>query len=444
MVGGFVKRATRFVLLKMNTRVAKLLAFLLCIPPLLAGGEIVDQVVAVVGREVITETELESQFLLYQAQLGLGPGELEETEKLRREVLETMIENRILYAQAEKETLEVTREEVESALETAVSQMRERFASEEEFQAQLERERLTLEGLKGRHREEMRRSLLVQKLIQKRLTPRVSVTHLDVERFYRESPDSVLAEPATLRLAHVLIPVVPSEETEQTARRRVQEILSAINAGASFSHLARERSDDSGTRDKGGDLGYFKRGEMVPEFEQAAFSLAAGEMTVIRSRFGYHIIRAEGKRDEEVRVRHILVRVAATRGDTLRARDLAEKAKERAISGEDFASLVEEYSQDPSSKEMGGELGTFAAGELPPAFAEAVGELETGEIGGPVMTEFGYHVLKVLDKKEARTPSFGEIKERLKAYLTQKRMEEEYQKWISKLKEEIYLENRLR
>lgn len=411
--------------------------------PLWARAEVADEIVAVVGREAITRTEMESQLLLYRSQLGLVPSEGEETERLRREILETMIENRLLLAQAEKETLEVKREEVESALENAIRQMRERFPTEEEFQAQLDKERTTLEGLKERHREEMRRTLLVQKLIQKRLTPKVSVTYLDAERFYNENPDSIPTEPAAVRLSHILIVIVPSETVEKRAQEEVQEILAAIEAGVSFSHLAKKHSDDPRTRDKGGDLGYFARGEMVPEFEEAAFSLKTGEMAPIRSRFGYHIIRCEGRRGEEVKVRHILVKVAPSNQDTLRAEATAEEVRRRAISGEDFASLASEYSQDPTTKDRGGELGMFPPEELPSPFAETVKGLGAGEIAGPMLSEFGYHVVKVLERREARTPTFEEIRDRLKAYLTQRKMEEEYKKWIEKLKEEIYVDNRL-
>ena len=406
-------------------------------------GETVDRIVAVVGSEAIIESELRSQVLLYQAQLGLSPSEAE-VEELEGEVLESMIENRILLVEAEKETLEVDREEVETAMEDAIGEIRERFPTEEDFQNELEKEGMTLRDLKERYREEVKRSLLVQKLVQKRLAPKVSVTHLEVERFYRENPDSIPSEPEAVRLSHILIPILPSEQAERKAQEAVQEILSALEAGVSFSHLAEVHSEDPGSKDKGGDLGYFGRGEMVPEFEQASFSLEVGEITAIRSRFGYHVIRCEGKRENEVRARHILVRVPLSRSDTLRAKDVAEEVRAKAASGEDFSGLVSEYSQDPSTKDRGGELGLFSLEELPPPFDEVVKDLGAGGTAGPILSEFGYHIVKVDEKREARAPTFEEMRDRLKAYLTERKMAEEYEKWMEKLKQKVYVENRLK
>jgi len=280
-------------------------------------------------------------------------------------------------------------------------------------------------------------------LIQKRLAPKVLVTHLDVERFYEENPDSIPKQPATVRLAHILILLLPSEGAEKRAQEELEEIVAAIDAGVGWDYLAEKHSDDRGTKYGGGDLGYFKRGEMVPEFEEAAFSLKVGEITAVRSRLGYHLVKCEAKRNEEVRARHILLKVVPSRSDTLRARSIAEEAKKRAISGEDFSALVSEYSQDQASREKKGELGAFAVEDLPSPLDEAVRGVEPGGIGGPILSEFGYHVVKVLDKKEARTPTFEEIKDRLKTYLTQRQMEEEYRKWIERLREEVYIESRL-
>ncbi len=418
----------------------------LLLPLLLAfsgEAETLDRIVAVVGSEAITERELRSQVLLYQAQLGLSPSEAE-VEELGREVLESMIENRILLVEAEKETLEVDREEVDKAMEDAIREIRERFSTEEDFQNELEKEGMSLRDLKERYREEVKRSLLVQKLVQKRLAPKVSVTHLEVERFYRDNPDSIPSQPEAVSLAHILIPILPSEQAERKAQEKVQEILSALEAGVSFSHLAEVRSEDSGSKDKGGDLGYFGRGEMVPEFEQASFSLQVGEITAVRSRFGYHVIRCEDKRENEVRARHILVRVPISRSDTLRAKEVAEEVRAKAASGEDFSALVSEYSQDPSTKDRGGELGLFSLEELPPPFDEVVKDLGPGQTGGPILSEFGYHIVKVVEKTEARTPTLEEMRDRLKAYLTQRKMAEEYEKWMEKLRQQVYVENRLK
>ncbi len=183
---------------------------------------------------------------------------------------------------------------------------------------------------------------------------------------------------------------------------------------------------------------------MVPEFEQASFSLQVGEITAVRSRFGYHVIRCEDKRENEVRARHILVRVPISRSDTLRAKEVAEEVRAKAASGEDFSALVSEYSQDPSTKDRGGELGLFSLEELPPPFDEVVKDLGPGQTGGPILSEFGYHIVKVVEKTEARTPTLEEMRDRLKAYLTQRKMAEEYEKWMEKLRQQVYVENRLK
>lgn len=183
---------------------------------------------------------------------------------------------------------------------------------------------------------------------------------------------------------------------------------------------------------------------MVPEFEQAAFALKPGQTSdIVQTRYGLHILRLTGQQGDSIRVSHILVRVTPSEADIQRAKKVAQSLRDRITAGENFSKIAQSYSDDLDSKDKGGDLGEVEVDRLPPAFKDAVAVLKEGEMSEVVRTEYGFHILKLIKREPARTPTYEEIKERLTQYLTQQKMEERYESWMKELKKKTFIENTL-
>ncbi|MFQ5905166.1 MAG: peptidylprolyl isomerase [bacterium] len=411
---------------------------------ILAAGTIcagtADRIVAIVGSDAITESELEDAVSLLQAQLIDPPP----AESLKGRVLDQLIENKLLLSQAKAETIRVTHDEVEEALNRSIEEIKSRFPTEEDFLGELEREHTSVAELKERYRDEIEDRLMVQKLVEKDLKKGIRVSETDLRRFYEAKKESIPAQPTTVRLAHILVAIKPGKGAEERASKLISRILSEIEQGVDFAILARRYSEDEATSDKGGDLGLIRRGD-IPDhrFEQTLFSMIPAEVSVTTSPFGYHIIQCIDKKENTVRARHILIRALATRSDTAEARRLALSLMERARAGEDFVQLAREYSDDPQTKGNGGELGLFAVGDLSAPYDEVVSSMKPGDISEVVEGEFGYHIIKLLERVEGKPTTFENVKEELREIFYQRKLGEKYDAWLNRLKKGIYIEKRL-
>jgi len=406
--------------------------------------ETVDRIVAVVGDDVILESELTREVYLYYIQFGVEIEDEAQLEDLRSSVLERMIESRILLAEAKRDTIEPSETEVEEALNQAIKEISGRFPSEEAFEEEVLQQGLTVDDLRARYREDIRERLLVDGLVERRLRPGVFVSSREVEEFYQSHIDSIPLVPAKVTLSHIMIAVVPGEEMEKAAKERAEAILALVKEGQDFAMLARRFSEDPGSAPQGGDLGYFGRGEMVPEFETAAFDLQPGEVSgLVQTVFGYHILKCEEKEADRVRISHILVLLLPGPEDAARARARADSVRTMALAEERFASLAGRYSDDAESRDRGGVLGEFVVDDLGQFLRDAIEGLGPGEISDIVESDIGYHVVRVDAYEASRRPTYDEIKGSLKEFLFQTKLEEKSKGWIEELKEEIYVENRL-
>lgn len=223
-----------------------------------------------------------------------------------------------------------------------------------------------------------------------------------------------------VRASHILVKLAPDASPEDTliAYEKAMEIRRRITHGEPFAVVAKGSSDDPSVKSNGGDLGYFTAFQMIYPFESAAYHLNVGEISMpVRTRFGYHIIQLTDKRKArgEVKVAHIMLTVP--RGSS----NETEKAKKESINeiyhkikeGEDFEDLARTYSEDRGSARNGGELPWFGAGRMVKEFEDAAFELKfKGAVSQPIKTSFGWHIIKLIDKKEV--PDFDEAKEEIK------------------------------
>ena len=236
---------------------------------------------------------------------------------------------------------------------------------------------------------------------------------LVVEAFERKNQE--------VRASHILVSVDAKASPADTLKawNRIQGLRSRVVNGEDFEKVARSKggSEDPSVTSNGGDLGWFTAFQMVYPFECAAFNTEVGDVSkVVRTRFGYHILNVDGKRKAhgEVQVAHIMVRMPsdAPQDQVANAEGRIQEVLRLLRSGEDFDALALKYSEDPSTAAKGGLLPWFGTGKMVEPFEEAAFGLEkVGDLAGPVRTNYGFHILKLIDKKEL--PSFEDSQREL-------------------------------
>lgn len=399
---------------------------------------LVDRVVAVVGDSVIPMSLVQEEVVAARAQ-----GQQVEFEDVLNNLVELQL---VLQAAARDTTLQVPEEEIDGRVEQAYAEVRNRFPTEDRF-----REALAAQGMTPQmYREELRTRIGTQQVQQMFLrrqlqsAPPVSVTEREMREFFEEQRASLEQRPEILRIQQVIIEPTASDTAWARAEADADSLVALLGEGADFEELAREHSEDPASADQGGDMGWFRRGVMVPEFERAAFSLRRDRVSdPVRTRFGYHIIRVDRQRPGEVKARHILIRPEVSPEDRARAAERARDVAERARAGEPMDSLYDAFGSEDFPATI--EPSRDQLPELPyPGYAEALSDASEGEVIGPLegqMQGNRYHiVLRVDEIRAAGDFTFEDLRDQIQQALTQqKRLERIYEK----LRDATYVDIRM-
>jgi peptidyl-prolyl cis-trans isomerase SurA len=239
-----------------------------------------------------------------------------------------------------------------------------------------------------------------------------------------------------LRVSHLMIR--PDSTGEEAARKRTQSILDSIKNGKSFEEMVSKYTQDSFSKQAGGDIFYITAGQLPVEFEDAAYDTPQGQVYpfVVRTKYGFHIIKVTDKKERvpQIRASHILIAFNNGKGvpDTAFAKAKLDTVLNALKSGEDFGKVAMQYSDDTGSKQQGGDLNFFERRMMVKEFDEAAFKLKVGEVSGVVRTNFGYHIIKVTDKKPY--PTFEDDKENLKKIFKQSRYQVQNDSLIARLK----------
>src|SRR3972149_1939517 len=352
----------------------KIFAVLLLLTVNAYSQELLDKIVAVVDNEIILQSELQFKTNLYASQNKLDP----EQPGLKQQMLNSMIEEKLVYAQANLDSIEVTDEEISQRIDYQVNLFIQQYGSKERVEQIYG---MSLEKIKRELRDDVRKSVMIQKLQEKKFGD-VQATRREVEDFFVKFKDSLGVIPEKVKLAHILKNPIATEATKEKYRQFAQAILDSIKQGAVFATMAKKYSEDPGSAADGGDLGFVKRGVFYTEFEAAAFALQPGELSeVIESPVGFHIIQMVEKRGESIHTRHILIKVKKSDEADLKAIEFLTEIRDSVIKGlRNFSDYAKEYSDDKETSPFGGELGTFYINQLDKPLTETVSKLKDREI----------------------------------------------------------------
>ena len=415
----------------MRTHLLSVFCAVLFFAPSVALGapELIDRIVATVDNHTILWSELNYRLRFEVEQRGLSSFvEPNRLDALRSEILEDMVDERVLILKAQKDSVQIDPNEVEEMLVQQFHLARSNM-DDGEFERMLERVGLSERQLKARYRKEIRHRLLSRQM-RAVVAYRVHVSHRDIETFRQAHRDTL---PSQISLSHILLQIKPSDEVLAEKLARIGELQALLTAGGDFAEVAREHSEDPGSATHGGDLGCFSAGTMVPEFETAAFALKPGETSEpILSPYGYHLIKLREKREDALCANHILVLARTGEGDKDATRDKLFDLQRRARAGEEFSQLARQYSDNPQTAMQGGLWGSFPREQIPEFLQPYLRGLRLGDISEPFFLEEGGHIIRINDDQSA-----------LEGLIRESRTEEAMRKLIEEYRQQIHIETRL-
>ncbi len=406
-----------------------------------------ERIAAIVNKEVILESDVDEQLRVAAANLRVDPSDSVTVAKLRKDVLRQLIDEQVILAEAQKQGITISKTDLDQAVKQAIQNVRTRMGTEQNFQAALKEEHTTEEGLRKKYEPDVKKQLLVMRLVGKEVQNRTTVTDAEVKTYFTAHHDSLGKKPEQLKLSAIVIGFEADSVATKKLHTRADSLRNLVVVKKQpFEDVARKFSDDpSGVR--GGDLGTFARGEMVGEFEDVAFSLKQNEISQpTRSRYGWHIIQVlehfpkSDSLPERVHARHILLQAKIGPADEERARKKALMIRDQLIKGAHFAEMAKKYSMDTSTKDSAGYLGEVPVTGLPPNFQEPLMGLGDGEVSVPLKGEAGYYVFKLGGHVPEREYKFEEVRSDLKQIVMNQKLRDAYDRWLDRIRKNVNIE----
>lgn len=416
----------------------------LCLGLLCAAGlsyaaeQPLDRIVAIVDDGIIMHSQFEKRLQEVRKNISIRNAELPPEDMLRQQVIDRMILDELQLQIGERSGIRIADDELN---ESIASLAQRNQTTVPDFLNMLRQDGLSEADV----REQIRNEIIINRVRQYRVAERVQVTEQEVRNFLNSTLGKMqLAE--DYRLANILIPLSDSPSADEIAEveQKVELVQKRLHEGADFQQLAMSYSASENALE-GGDMGWRKAGQLPPPFDTMVSQMSIGDVTEpLRTAGGIIILKLLDKQGtdnsmrDEVHVRHILLKPSEIRSPAA-TQQLAQRLYERINSGEDFAQLAKQYSEDPGSALQGGDLNWTDPQNLVPAFRSVMANTAIGELSKPFESQFGWHVLQVLDRRI--TDSSQELREQQALNLIHNRKyEEELQIWLREIRDEAYVE----
>lgn len=403
-----------------------------------AAEQKLDRVAAIVDSDVVMYSQYQTRLKDVQQTISKRGVELPTEDVLRQQVMERLIIDAIQLQIAERSGIRVSDEELSTSMATIAER---NGLTQREFEQALVNDGLTLQDAQ----EQIRQEMLISRVRQYRVAERIQVTDQEVQNFLDSDLGKIqLAE--EFQLANILIPVPDGATRDELdkAEKTVATVVEQLKKGGDFAKLAITYSASENALE-GGEMGWRKAAQLPPPFDRMLATMAVGQVTEpSRTAGGVIMLKLLDKRGgdvvyrDEVHVRHILLKPSEIRSPEA-TQQLAARLYERLRNGEDFAALAKKFSEDPGSALNGGDLKWIDPNSLVPEFREEMARTSIGELSKPFASQFGWHVLQVLDRRS--TDSSEQMREQQAMNLLRNRKyDEELQTWLRQIRDEAYVE----
>ncbi len=410
-----------------------------------AGPRLVDRIVAIVDEEAILQSDLDREVELYRLEKEYsGEPITAETPEVRREMLDRLIESKLIIAAAKQADMKVDEEAIEESVQEKIEQFVEHFGSMENLRRELNRSGMTLEDYRTRMKSQLRDQQYLRLVVGKFIRPNIEVLENEVRDYYLAHLDEMPAEPDSLTIANILIPVQPSVEVRQKIQAKVAEIQAALETGRSFADVAREYSEGPNAK-RGGEVGVVAPGDLFdPNLDRAVFSLSVAEVSgPVVSSMGVHLVRLDSVQDDGRRaISQVFLPIEVAQEDVDAARKAIEAAGARIRNGEPFGLVAAEVSGDPVSAGNGGVLGTFRLEDLSAQFQAALAEAEVAEVTEPILTPAGWYIFQILERITGHMYTYEELKDNLRQVVENQKIEEELAEYVAGLRTQFFIDEK--
>lgn len=408
-------------------------------------GTVVDEIVAVVGKNIVKLSDIESSF----AQVRLKKG-YENAQQTRCEILESILLNKLLLHKGEVDSVEVSEDQIDNQVQYYLKMHEMQYGSRE---AMRQATGYSYEELKDIYYDMIKERSISQR-VEYDLTENVNVTPSEVKNYFDKIPkDSLPFVDEQFEISQIVLKPSISEEERDRVRLELNRLRERILKGEKFEMLATLYSQDPGSAKKGGELGFFGRGEMVSAFEAAAFALKPGEVSpVIESDFGFHIIQLIERRGNTVNARHILMIPKVSSEDLLRTRIILDSLKQEINAGKiTFEEAAKQFST-ASNKNQGGVLTNSSTGglkfskqdckELFPGIS--VSNMEVGEVSNAMLTKSddkkdAYQIIKLTKKYAAHTANLVDDYDNIRNAALQEAKNKKVMEWAERMIKNTYI-----
>jgi len=402
--------------------------------------QLVDGIAAIVGEKTILSSEVQQLTFELAQNRGINLAtDQSQYETLYNKSLRELINMDIIQLQAEIDSVYAKERDVNTTVDNQIEQYITQLGSKEKVESYFN---MPLKKIKENLYERVESSMIVQKMQANKFQD-ISVTRPEVIQYYNEHKDSIPQIPERVDISHILIIPKPSKSHNTETRKKLLQIKKDIlNNKISFSDAAKKNSQDPGSANQGGNLGFVSKGTFVKEFERAAFSLKEGEISdIVETEFGLHIIKLIEKRGENINVSHILLKVEAGKEDNRNTVNMLSTIKDSIISSGDFDKFALKYSDDTDVKDNKGHLGEFPINTLQiESFQDIVKDLSEGEISKPFQSEYGYHILKLNSRKPAENIRLDTHYNVLENMVTNQKRQIAWNEWLNDLYSKFYVD----
>lgn len=391
-----------------------------------ATPELVDRIMVVVDEEAILQSDLEREIALYHLEASnMGAPDDKDEATVRAEVLDRLIESKLIIAAARREEIEIGEESVEREVQANVDQLVRYYGSQARLEAELAENAMTLDDYRRRSASQLRDQHYMRAVVNRFIRPGIEVREEEVEAYYAAHRDEVPAAPDTLALSDILVAVQPSPEVQRDLQARLGAVMQELGRGDAFGAVADRHTAGPGAG-AGGRIGLVRQGELFSRaLEDAVFSLQEGETSqpVVTER-GLHVVHVDKVGEEGREISQIFFPIEVTEDDVARARAEAEAAHARLAAGEPFAKVAAEVSVDPGSAPRGGELGTFVLDELSPTIREHLADAAAGAITPPFLTPAGFYIFLVRERTAGARAGFEELRDQVRQAVESQKLQE--------------------
>ncbi|GAB3875623.1 peptidylprolyl isomerase [Hymenobacter segetis] len=411
------------------------------------GQQLLDGIIVKVDNQIVLRSEVE---LIYAQEVARAEGKPVAPD-LKCKILQSLVLNKLMLARADVDSVTVEDKQVNSEVDRRMAYFAQQIGSEKRLEEQYGK---SIKSLKDDLRPQIKDQLTQQKM-QETITGKVAVTPREVAQYFTRIPkDSLPYFSTEVEVGQIVVPAQVNDKAKQAAIAKLNDLRAQVLAGADFATLAKANSEDPGSAKEGGYLGFFKRGELVPEYEAASMKLEPGQMSpVVQSQFGFHLIQFIERKGNTYSTRHILLKPETGSSDISASAKLLTRLRRQILSDSiTFAKAAKDNSSDKTSSSNGGLLANRQDGgsrlpldKLDPAIFFTIDTMKVGHITPPMAyrTDDGKDAMRILWLKSNTPPHQANLQDdyqKIAAAALNEKKTKALDEWFAKNRGTVYLE----